>query len=357
LVVDSDSDGFADSVEVLYGTNPNGPETPNTTPPRALVNLDATALPAGPLSSWHSSNSLAYAFTAMGTGTVATVSGTKGVTFDGDDSYVGPPMAQYLGGNNNWTVEAWVFNPVAGDQETLLAWGRRGGNPDGSDAAFIHGLNGTFGAVGLWGASDVAWGTNAAQIAQNVASNQWTFIAYTHNSTNSLVSLYKEGQFVHSEFGTNAQGAPINIHTVDPSDPRNAAGGLGFGRFLPFRVGAQSDAGGNVAGPFALMTIAKARIYDQVLSAAQIAANYNAERVAFPGQPRITNVRVNPANGFVSFDWVPTPGRTYEVLRNSDVTNPNGWSSIATGQNSGSFTNDPGGAPMNFYRLRVEPLP
>jgi hypothetical protein len=68
-------------------------------------------------------------------------------------------------------------------------------------------------------------------------------------------------------------------------------------------------------------------------------------------------VRVNPANGFVSFDWVPTPGRTYEVLRNSDVTNPNGWSSIATGQTSGSFTNDPAGAPSSYYRLRVEPSP
>jgi hypothetical protein len=102
------------------------------------------------------------------------------------------------------------------------------------------------------------------------------------------------------------------------------------------------------------MTIAKARIYNQTLSAAEIAANYNAERVQFPQQPRITNVRVNPANGFVSFDWVPEPGRTYEVLRNSNLANPDSWFSIATGQNSGSFTNDPGGAPMNYYRLRIE---
>ena len=56
----------------------------------------------------------------------------------------------------------------------------------------------------------------------------------------------------------------------------------------------------------------------------------------------------------MSFDWVPAPGRTYEVQRNSNVTNPNGWSSIATGVGSGSFTNDPAGAPINYYRLRLE---
>lgn len=103
------------------------------------------------------------------------------------------------------------------------------------------------------------------------------------------------------------------------------------------------------------MAIAKVRAYDVALSAAQIAANYNAERVAFPGQPRITNVRVQP-NGFVSFDWVPTPGRTYEVQRNDSLDNPNGWSVIGSGLNSGSFTNDPGTSPK-YYRMRVEPLP
>jgi hypothetical protein len=102
--------------------------------------------------------------------------------------------------------------------------------------------------------------------------------------------------------------------------------------------------------------VAKLRVYDLALTAQQIADTYNTERVQFPGQPKITNVRVNPANGFVSFDWVPAPTKTYAVERNSDLSNPLGWSTIATGQTSGSFTNNPGGAPMNHYRLRVERL-
>lgn len=101
------------------------------------------------------------------------------------------------------------------------------------------------------------------------------------------------------------------------------------------------------------MAIARVKAYDVALSAAQIAANYNAERSVFPGQPRITNVRVQP-NGFVSFDWNVAPGKTYEIQRNDSLTNANGWNSIATGQTAGSITNDPGTSPK-FYRVRVEP--
>jgi hypothetical protein len=145
----------------------------------------------------------------------------------------------------------------------------------------------------------------------------------------------------------------LNTYLYDPSDPLNA-GSFPIGRSLPFRVGAQTDAGGAVSGPFATMTIAKLRAYDVVLSAQQIADRYNAERAQFPGQPRITNVSVNPANGFISFDWVPTAGRTYAVERNDEVNNPGGWSTVASNLNSGSFTNDPAGAPRKFYRVRLE---
>ena len=125
---------------------------------------------------------------------------------------------------------------------------------------------------------------------------------------------------------------------------------------MPFRVGAQNEADGARSGAAApSLTVAKVRVYDLALTAAQIGATYNAERVQFPGQPRITNVKVNPVNGFVSFDWVPAPGHTYAVERNSDVSNPLGWSTIATGQTSGSYTNNPAGAQLNFYRLRIEP--
>jgi hypothetical protein len=358
LSADSDSDGFADSLEVLYGSNPNDvASTPNTTTPIPLVNLDATALPAGTLTNWHSSNTLAYAFSAPGTGIVETVSGTKGVTFDGDDYYTGPGMPLYLAGNTNWSVEAWIFNPVVGNEETVLAWGRRGGNPDGSNASFIHGNNNVFGAVGLWASADVAWGTNANHIASNTVAGAWTFVAYTHDPANSLVSLFKDGVLVHSEFATNAQGAPLNTHLYDPSDPNNLAPNpVPIGRALPFRVGAQNDAGGNVSGPFPTMTIAKARIYSHTLTAQQIADKYNAEKAQFPGAPNmpiIRDVRVNPTTGIITFDWTPAPGQSYAVEANTNVANAAGWSTIATNQTSGSFTNSASQA-QEFYRLRVE---
>lgn len=198
----------------------------------------------------------------------------------------------------------------------------------------------------------MGWGANAAQIAQNTPTNAWTHVAYTYDAATSNKVCYVNGVFANSETNANV----LNTHFFDPSDPLNA-GVTPFGRGLPFRVGAQSSAAGSFDAGAGRpnMAIAKVRAYDVALSAAQIAANYNAERVAFPGQPRITNVRVQP-NGFVSFDWVPTPGRTYEVQRNDSLDNPNGWSVIGSGLNSGSFTNDPGTSPK-YYRMRVEPLP
>jgi hypothetical protein len=354
LAADSDGDGFSDSHEVLYGSNPTDiSSTPNTSTPMPFVTLDATELPLGPLNLWSNQNALSWVFRppTNSPSNVEIVSGTKGVVFPGFNTnyYTGPSMPQFFGGDAAWSVEAWLFNPARANEETVFAWGRRGGGPDGSNPAFLHGGSTAFGAISLWGAPDVGWGATADEVNTNTVVGRWTYVAYTYDPLATTVSLYKDGTPVRS-----LTRGPLALHSVDPSDPRNPNN---FGRLLPFRVAAQSDAGGNPSAPFGSMTIAKVRAYDVALSAAQIAANYNAERVQFPGQPQITNVRVNPANGFVSFDWVPTPGRTYEVLRNSDVTNPNGWSSIATGQTSGSFTNDPAGAPSSYYRLRVEPAP
>jgi hypothetical protein len=351
---DSDGDGFIEWVEVLYGSNPtNAASLPATNTPLPIVNLDATALPTGSLTTWHSSNALAYAFTAAGTGTVQFVAGTKGVTFAGSDWYNGPGMPQSMGANSSRTVEAWIFNPAVAGEETVFAWGRRGG-PDGSNSAFSHGTDLAFGALQFWGAGpDVPWGLNAASIATNAVAGQWTFVTYTYDNVTGIRAAYKDGVLVNSE--TNAVGTVLNTHVFDPSDPGNTIPNqTPLGRTLAFRVGAQNDAAGSPSAPFASMTIAKLRAYDVALSAAQIAANFNAERAAFPGQPIIRNVSVNPANGFISFDWTPAPGRTYSVEANNSVVNPGGWSTIASNLNSGSFTNDPGGAPSRFYRLRLE---
>jgi hypothetical protein len=353
LVADSDSDGVADSTEVVYGSNPNDiGSVPTLSPPVPFVTLDATGLPAGALTTWSNLNALGWTFVAPSNAVanVESVEGTKGVTCFATNHYEGPNIPTFFGGDASRTVEAWIYNPTLQNEETVFAWGARG--TDGRNSAFSHGADLGFGALQFWGAAaDVPWGTNAAQVAQNVVTSRWTHVAYVYDNVSKLRACYANGALAYSETDTNV----LNTFIYDPVDPLNAPPN-NFGRTLRFRVGAQSQASGafDAGAARPTLTIAKIRAYDQALSAAQIAANYNAERVQFPGAPRITNVRVNPANGFVSFDWVPAPGRTYEVLRNSDVANPNGWSSIATGQSSGSFTNDPAGAPRSYYRLRLE---
>jgi len=170
-------------------------------------------------------------------------------------------------------------------------------------------------------------------------------VTYTYDNVTGIKACYKDGVLAHSE--TNVVGTLLNTFGSDNTAAAAA---------LPFRVGAQNNADGSRSGAAVpSLTIAKVRVYDLALTAAQIADTYNTERVQFPGQPRITNVKVNPGNGFVSFDWVPAPGKTYEVQRSTNAANPSAWGVIATGQSSGSYTNDPAGAPINFYRLRIEP--
>jgi hypothetical protein len=278
------------------------------------------------------------------------VDGSKGVSFFSTNHYVGPSTPNFFAGNGARSVTAWVYNPTAGDEETLFAWGARGA--DYRNSGFAHGVNGSFGALQMWGAGDLPWGTNAANIASNVKTSQWTFVAYTYDPATSNKSCYANGVLALSRTNANV----LNTFFFDTSDPLNS-GTPQIGRGLPFRVGAQSAGQdgtldvSNTRMPNA--TLAKIKAYNQTLTAQQIADQYNAERVQFPGQPRITNVRVNPTTGFVAFDWVPAFGRTYAVERNDSVSNAAGWSTIATGQSSGSFTNDPGGIPR-YYRLRIE---
>ncbi len=353
---DSDGDGYSDGIEVLYGSDPTpatgGSIVPDLTTPRPLVDLDATGFALGSLPVWTNNNALGWTFAAS-TNILAVniVDGSKGVTFNGTDWYTGPGMPSLLSGDAARTVEAWVWNPTTSGEETVFAWGRRGG-PDGSNWGLSYGTDPVFGAIQMWGAFDAPWGASPAAITANVTPGKWTFLAVTYNPTNSpdafMKSVYKDGVLVYS----NTNTGPANTFLRDPSDPNNSLPSP-IGRALALRVGAENDAAGAAAVPFATMSIAKIRAYDQALSASQIASHYNAERVQFPGQPVITNVRVNSGNGMILFDWVPAAGHTYRVETNADLLNPSGWAPAATGLNSGSYSNSTAG-PANFYRLRIE---
>ncbi|MCD8533423.1 MAG: hypothetical protein LR011_00995, partial [Verrucomicrobia bacterium] len=97
-----------------------------------LVNLDSTSLPEGPLETWLNSGTLDGDFTSAGsqTPTISIVDGVKAVQFVpgvANTHYVGPVAPESVVFNSSRTIEAWVHNPSPQEEETVFAWGRRGG--------------------------------------------------------------------------------------------------------------------------------------------------------------------------------------------------------------------------------------
>ena len=401
LIADTDGDGLSDGVEVhTYGSNPNNPSTsndglpdsvavahglnpltafnggtgyddatvllygceptnsacaPDFSVPRPFVDLDATALPVGPLNVWSNNNVLGITFVppAGQPASVQIVGGTAAVMFYGTNYYSGIGGEPFtFQGNTNRTVAAWVYSTTTPPAEqTVFSWSRRGGNPDGSNNALSYGRDPAFGAIQFWGAADLPWGTNTTQIANNTPAGTWVHIAFTYDGSTSNRTCYLNGNVANS----STSFGPLATWLLDPSDPLNSQNPP-IGRALKFRVGCQNDPTGNPSVPFANnLAIAKVKAYNTALSAAQIAAQYNSEKGTFPGSPVITNVLAN-ANGVIRFDWTPNPGpgRSYAVQTNSNVGNTNGWGTVASGLTSGPYTNAVPGSQTLFYRLKVQ---
>jgi hypothetical protein len=157
-------------------------------------------------------------FTAAGSPTYdGNVGGTglAGVTFNGTtDAYAGPDSTPDLDGNSDRSIEVWAFNPAIASEETLVAWGHRGG-PNRSNMSFNYGSNASYGAVGHWG-EDIGWnGTPQA--------GQWHYLVYTYDGV-SLAKVYADGALKSS---------------------RDYAGGISTWAALPIRIGAQCNTSGD----------------------------------------------------------------------------------------------------------------
>jgi hypothetical protein len=264
LVLDSDGDTFSDGHEVLRGSNPNNSSSvPDLSQPTPLINLDATTLGEGPLTTWPNTGVLPGDFQVSpgAPPTVTSIQAIHGVQFDGVNHYfTGPGTPEFVTGNKARSIEAWVFNPAAADEETIFSWGRRGG-PDGSNLSFNHGLNATFGAVGHWGAPDLGW-------AGNIAVGRWTYVAYTYNPATGTATVYQDGNQANNEL----VGA-LNTHRTDNSPSANP---------LRFRVASQNEADGTpTAGLRGSMTIARVRVYEVALDATTISDNFVREGEEF----------------------------------------------------------------------------
>lgn len=337
LVIDSDGDRFADGQEIIHGSNPNDQfNTPDFefTDPVAVINLDATGLTPGAIASWPNTGAIGGAFQSGGdTPQVATVANVKGVTLSGvNNYYTGPNTPLYMAGTNSRTVEAWIYNPVAADEETIFSWGRRGG-PDGVNCSFNHGMNPVFGAVGHWGPADIGWNGS-------VTTGQWTFVAYTFDNASATVSVYRDGQLANSGLRTN-----INTFAVDT-----------LGNPLPFRLGAQNEANGSVTpGLMGSMTISRLRVYDEALTPDDIAAKYTSEAAYFFRCPvaqsqslsthqrtplAITLAATDPQNDPLTYRIVRPPAGTLTGTPPNLTYTPS--ASNCTGEDSFDFVADDG---------------
>ena len=106
-----------------------------------LIELDITSTDLGPLEIIENTGSLEGDFEAeFDIPNVETIDGVNAVTLDGNmDWYVGPDSTP-LTGSADRSVEAWVWNPSVPAEETIVAWGRRGG-PDASNWSMLYGYH------------------------------------------------------------------------------------------------------------------------------------------------------------------------------------------------------------------------
>jgi hypothetical protein len=176
-----------------------------------LINLNATPLPVGPLSTWTNSGTVVGDFTAVQATNPPIVGfslGVKSVEFtalgggNNGQSYIGPVPPVEITGAGARTVEAWLVNPTVQGEESVFAWGARntpgppiGTGPTGENFSFGHGNSGGaagdgFGAVGIWGAPDIGWSN---QEDANVL--QYAVVTYDGGTTR----CYLDGVQVSSE--------------------------------------------------------------------------------------------------------------------------------------------------------------
>jgi hypothetical protein len=261
-LADSDADTFNDYLEIARSTNPtSGASSPGTSSATPLIDLNASLLPTGALSSWSNTGTLGRAFATDVAPVVASIGGVKGVTFSGGEVMTGPVAPSNLTGSSPRTIQAWIFNPSSSTEETIVSWGRRDG-PNGTTNSFLHGTSTAFGAVGNWGTPDMSWGPDAPAITANVKLGSWTYVVYTYDGgVTNVGTVYSNGNLANTE----ALGL-LNTWAVG----NNAAA-----RPLPIRVAGQNAANGTLstAGQKGSLTIARLRIHDRVVPSADLGFN------------------------------------------------------------------------------------
>ena len=218
-----------------------------------VIELDARDLPEGPLETWKNTGSIEGDFIAeVDVPEVTVIDGIKGVTLDGDNDWYVGPTAFDVSGDFSRSIEAWVYNPSADAEETIFAWGRRGG-PQGSNMAFNHGSHSAFGAIGHWGAPDIGWN-------ETLVESRWTHVAYVYNYDEQLVTVYTDGKEADSEGGFELPTWDVDTNNEE----------------LPFVVGNQNEGDGTRNnGLSGSLTIAWLQVHNVPLTAEEIMQSFD----------------------------------------------------------------------------------
>lgn len=224
-----------------------------------LVSLDANDPTAG-TASWTNMGSLGGSFAENGDAVLGIFGPTDalGVEFFGAQAYQGPAAPAGITGAGTRSIEVWAYNPALNPEETLVSWGRRGG-PEGTNLAFNYGSNGTFGAVGHWGAPDMGWNGNPT-------TGEWHHLVYTYDG--AAARVYDNGVLKNTRtFTANTHADfPINIAAQNTNTVTTPPGAL--------------DAGNRLSGAIGMV-----RIHDGVLNAAAIMNNFQEEAAIYGVTP------------------------------------------------------------------------
>lgn len=335
-LADTDSDTFADGQEVFHGSNPTlATSTPTLTPPVKLVDLNAAGLATGPLATWPNAGKIEFPFTAGSSpAVVEAVAGIKAVTLDGSQYYLGPAAPAFIADNAPRTIDAWIYNPAAAGEETIFAWGRRGG-PEGSNVSFNHGSSPDFGAVGHWGAPDIGWNGKAV-------TGAWTHVAYTYDPLTSTTTVYSNGQVANTE----VLGNPLATHAVNNAEP---------GVPLRFLLGAQNDANGVATGGLrGSLSVGRVRVYDGVLDAAAIGQLYSSELATYTAAPlAFLPPTYDVGADKITLKWSAVPTATYTLEGADDPSKT--WAPVATGLTGDTYVIESVSTKTTkFFRVRSE---